>query len=314
MIVTVTPNPSLDRTVQVAELVPGRVHRAAGVRLDPGGKGVNVARALAAANQTVLALLPSGGPEGARLAELLEPEGVPVVEVPIAAHTRSNVAVVEADGTTSKFNELGPQLTADEVAALRTRATELATGAEWLVTCGSLPSGCPPELHADLVRSARQAGAKVAVDASGPALLEACRAAPDLIKPNLAELVELAGRPLRQLGDVLDVAREVRGTGVRNVLVSLGRYGALLVGDDGAWHATSPATPVLSTVGAGDAMVAGYLRAGADGPHALRTAVAYGAAAVGLAGSRMPRPEDLRTSVVRVDEVDESLSLSGAAA
>ncbi|GAB3292958.1 1-phosphofructokinase [Parasphingorhabdus pacifica] len=313
MIVTVTPNPSLDRTVQVGELVVGRVHRAAGVRLDPGGKGVNVARALVGADRAAVALLPSGGSEGATLAELLDSEGVPVAEVPIASPTRSNVTVVQADGVTTKFNERGPLLRDTEAAALQSRAVELARDADWLVTCGSLPPGCAPELHADLVRSARSAGAKVAVDASGPALAAACKAGPDLVKPNLAELVELAERPLQRLGDVLDVAHEVRGMGVGTVLVSLGRHGALLVDDGGAWHATGPATPVRSTVGAGDAMVAGYLGAGADGPRALRTAVAYGAAAVGLAGSRMPLPEDLRTSSVRVDEVDTSLSLSGAA-
>lgn len=314
MIVTVTPNPSLDRTVQVTGLVPGAVHRATGVRVEPGGKGVNVARALAAAERPTLALLPAGGSEGARLVELLDPEGVPVVEVPIAAPTRSNVAVVEADGTTSKFNEPGPLLTAEEVATLEARAVELSARAEWLVTCGSLPAGCPVDLHARLVRSARREGARVAVDASGAALLEACRAGPDLVKPNLTELSELAGRPLRQLGDVLDVAHAVRGTGVRAVLVSLGPHGALLARDDGAWHATSPVSSVRSTVGAGDAMVAGYLSAGADGPRALRAAVAYGAAAVGLAGSRMPQPKDVRTSAVCVNDVDETLSLSGAAA
>ncbi|GAA2806994.1 1-phosphofructokinase [Saccharopolyspora taberi] len=314
MIVTVTPNPSLDRTILVGGLVRGAVHRATQVRLDPGGKGVNVSRALAAADRPTVALLPSGGAEGARLAELLAPEAVPVVEVPIGMPTRSNVAVVEADGTTSKFNEPGPELTPAEVAVLETRAGELAGRADWLVSSGSLPSGCPEDLHARLVRVGHGAGARVAVDASGPALAAACEAGPDLIKPNLAELAELSGRALARLGEVLGVAREIRAAGVAGVLVSLGEDGALLVDGTGAWHAAGPATAVLSTVGAGDATLAGFLRAGGSGPEALRVAVAYGTAAVGLAGSRMPAPEDLRTEEVRVHEVDESLSLSGAAA
>lgn len=314
MIVTVTPNPSLDRTVLVEELTQGAVHRAKCVHLDPGGKGVNVSRALAAADRPTVAVMPSGGAEGARLAELLAPEAVPVVEVPVGAATRSNVAVVEADGTTSKFNEPGSLLTVTEIAALETKAAELAARADWVVTCGSVPEGCPDELHARIVRAGRGAGARVAVDASGASLAAACQAGPDLIKPNLAELAELAGRPLPRLGDVLAFALSLRANGVGSVLVSLGEHGVLLVEEAGAWHATSPVTAVRSTVGAGDAVLAGFLLDGGSGPSALRVAVAYGAAAVGLAGSQMPAPKDLRTEWVRVDEVDEALSLTGAAA
>ncbi|KAA5832055.1 1-phosphofructokinase [Saccharopolyspora hirsuta] len=314
MIVTVTPNPSLDRTVQVDRLRPGAVHRAVRTRLDPGGKGVNVARALAAADVPTLAVLPSGGADGARLAELLAPEAVPVVEVPVQAPTRSNIAVVESDGTTSKFNEPGPELTAAEVAALERAVAELAGRAEWLVTCGSLPAGCPDDLHARIAAAARRAGAKVAVDSSGQPLELACKAGPDLVKPNLAELAELAGTPLRDLGDVLDVADRLRAGGVGAVLVSLGQLGAVLVAESGTWHATSEVSAVLSTVGAGDAMLAGFLRAGGSGPDALRVAVAYGGAAVGLAGSRMPAPDDVHPQRVRVGAVDNSVSLSGVAA
>ncbi|GAA2359451.1 1-phosphofructokinase [Saccharopolyspora halophila] len=314
MIVTVTPNPSLDRTVQIDRLTAGSVHRARRVHLDPGGKGVNVARALAAAGVPTLALLPSGGPEGARIAELLAPEAVPVVEVPVSAPTRSNLAVVESDGTTSKFNEPGPELTAAEVAALESAVADRAGRAGWLVTSGSLPEGCPEDLHARIVRAARAAGAGVAVDTSGRPLELACRAAPDLVKPNLAELAGLAGGPLRDLGDVLDVAHRVRADGVGAVLVSLGRLGAVLVDGTGSWYATGVATEVRSTVGAGDAMLAGFLRASDPGEAALRSAVAYGTAAVRLAGSRMPGPDDVHPQRVRVDAVDRTVSLSGVAA
>lgn len=314
MIVTVTPNPSLDRTVLVDDLVPGAIHRAGSAQLDPGGKGVNVARALTAAEHPTVAVLPSGGVEGVKVAELLASEGVAVVEVPIAAANRSNITVVEADGTTSKFNEPGPQLTEDDRTSLEGKAAELASGAEWVVSCGSLPTGEETELHARLVRAGRGEGTRVAVDASGPGLLAACRAEPDLVTPNLQELSELVGRPLRRLGDVLDAAGEVRATGVGTVLVSLGEHGAVLVERTGAWHATSQAAAVRSTVGAGDAALAGFLQAGGTGPRALRAAVAHGTAAVGLAGSRMPEPHQVRTASVRVHDVDESLNLTGAAA
>ncbi|MHA6801720.1 1-phosphofructokinase [Bounagaea algeriensis] len=317
MIVTITPNPSLDRTIQVDRLVPGGVHRAQQVQLDPGGKGVNVARALAAAEVRTAAVLPFGGAEGRRLAELLSPESVPVVEVPLRTRTRSNVTVVDQDGITSKFNEPGPQLDEHEVRELERTAGELAGTADWVVSSGSLPDGCSADLHARLAGAARAAGARTAVDASGTALRRAVAAGPDLIKPNLDELAELAGRELTDLGDVVDVARGLRDRGVGAVLTSLGGLGAVLVDEHGSLHATSPVGQVRSTVGAGDAVLAGFLRADAarrERVEVLRTAVAYGAAAVGLAGSRMPDPADVLGHRVRVDTVDETVSLSGAAA
>ncbi|MDR7303473.1 1-phosphofructokinase [Haloactinomyces albus] len=314
MIVTVTPNPSLDRTVLVGELARGAVHRVEDVRLDPGGKGVNVARALVAANRPTMCVLPTGGTEGTCLAELLVAEAVPVVEVPAASTTRSNVTVVEADGTTTKLNEPGNALSDTEIAALENRTGELAGRADWVVACGSLPAGCPDDLYGRLVRAARAAGARVAVDASGPPLREACRARADLVTPNLAELSELAARPLNRLGDVVEVARRVQREGVATVLVSLGADGALLVEGNGVWHGTSASTFVRSTVGAGDALLAGFLLAGARGPSALHHAVAYGTAAVRLPGSRMPGPDDLCFDSVHVTGVDESLTLNGTAA
>lgn len=313
MIATVTPNPSLDRTLVVDEMSRGEVNRAAGVRLDPGGKGVNVARAVAAAEEPTVALMPLGGPAGSHLTELLAAEKVPVLEVAVRAATRSNVTVVEAGGVTTKINEPGPHLGADEVAALCKRTTELAAQARWVVACGSLPAGCPDDLYARFVPAVRAAGARIAVDTSGKPLVETCLAGPDLVKPNLDELAELARKPLPRLGDVVDVASELCQSGVSAVLVSLGSDGAVLVEDGEAWHATAPANAVRSTVGAGDALLAGFLLAGGSGADALRRAVAYGSAAVGLNGSRMPRPQDLYPAGVHVTNVDRTRSLTGAA-
>lgn len=314
MIVTVTPNPSLDRTAQLGELRRGEVLRASRVRLDPGGKGVNVSRALAAAGSPTVALLPAGGPVGERLADLLAPEGVPVVAVPISGTTRSNITLVEADGTTTKINEPGPELSPAELAVLRQRTVELAARAEWVVCCGSVPAGVPDDFYAQLGELARAAGAKVAVDSSGAPLAAALAARPDLIKPNLDELAELAGRSLPQLGDVVQVCRGLVAEGVGAVLVSLGARGAVLVEGAETWHALGPLVAVRSTVGAGDAALAGFLHAGGTGPQALRAAVAYGTAAVAQEGSRMPAPQDVHPDQVRLLAADPTLTLSGAAA
>jgi 1-phosphofructokinase len=311
MIVTLTPNPSLDRTVEIDTLRRGEVHRATGGRVDPGGKGVNVSRALAAGDAATTAVLPSGGPEGAQLAALLAPYGVQTVQVPISGTVRSNITVVEPDGTTTKLNEPGPELTADEAAAVERTVVELAAQASWVVGAGSLPRGVGNDFYARLVAALRSVGTQVCIDASGPPLAVAVDTGPDLIKPNTEELAELVGRPLHRLADVVDAAAEVRKRGVGTVLVSLGGDGALLVSADEVLHGWAPAVRVRSTVGAGDATLSGFLVGGGRGRAALVTAIAYGTAAVQLPGSVMPRPADLDPdAVVVTDNPDLDRALS----
>ena len=302
MIVTLTPNPSLDRTIEIPELRRGEVHRATGGRVDPGGKGVNVSRALAVCDTATVAVLPSGGAEGAQLAALLAPFGVQTVPVPIGGTVRSNITVAEPDGTTTKLNEAGPEITADECAAIERTVVELAANASWFVGSGSLPRGVGDDFYARLVTALRDHDIKVCIDASGPPLAAAVDAGPDLIKPNAEELAELVGRPLRRLADVVEAAAEVRKRGVATVLVSLGGDGALLVSADEVLRGWAPPVKVRSTVAAGDSTLAGYLAAGGRGRQALVTAIAYGTAAVQLPGSVMPRPTDLHPDAVEVTD------------
>src|SRR5918998_4603973 len=265
MIVTLTPNPSLDRTIEIAELHRGEVHRATGGRVDPGGKGVNVSRALAAGDVATVAVFPSGGIEGDQLAALLAPFGVQTVQVPIAGTVRSNITVAEPDGTTTKLNEAGPELTPEEAAAVERTVVELAGRATWVVGSGSLPRGLGDDFYARLVTALRDHDTRVCIDASGAPLVAAVDAGPDLIKPNAEELAELVGRPLRRLGDVVDAAAEIRKRGVGTVLVSLGGDGALLVNADEVLHGWAPPVRVRSTVGAGDSTLAGFLPGGGGG-------------------------------------------------
>src|SRR5918997_436236 len=152
MIVTLTPNPSLDRTIEIPELRRGEVHRATGGRVDPGGKGVNVSRALAAGDTATVAVLPSGGPEGAQLAALLEPFGVQTVQVPITGTVRSNITVAEPDGTTTKLNEAGPELSPDEAAAVEAGPDLIKPNAEELAEL----VGRPLHRLADVVDAAAE--------------------------------------------------------------------------------------------------------------------------------------------------------------
>jgi 1-phosphofructokinase len=305
MINTLTLNPSLDRAIEVEELVRGEVIRATRARLDPGGKGVNVTRALLANGIASIAVLPCGGEEGQQLVRLLRAEGVDPITVAIAGHTRSNVTLAEPDGTVTKINEPGPRLTAAEFEAISTEVLRVAVGAQWMVLCGSVPPGLPVESFSTLCRRLVQSGVRLAVDTSGPALRAAAAAGANLLKPNRNELAEVVGVELNSLGDVVDAARQLRSAGAGAVLASLGADGAVLVSGDGVIIGDSPVDRPRSAVGAGDALLAGFLAAGARGSDALAEALAWGAAAVSLPGSRMPGPADLQRNRVRIQPPEE---------
>lgn len=302
MIVTMTPNPSLDRTFELERLHRGAVNRAASDRVDPGGKGVNVARTLTAAGHRTTAVLPLGGSAGLLLSDLLLRQGIEVTTVPVRGETRTNVTVVEGDRVLTKINSPGPELTAPEAAALLAAVREdfAGTRVDWLACCGSLPRGLAPGWYAELVGRVRDRGARTAVDTSGPALLAVLGARPDVVKPNREELAEAAGREVAGVGDAFEAARHLVKQGAQQVLASLGADGMLLVSEEGGWFGTAPVAAVGSDVGAGDASLAGFLGAGGAGPGALAAALAHGAAAVRLPGSAMPAPADLDPDTVSV--------------
>jgi 1-phosphofructokinase len=302
MIVTLTPNPSVDRTVEIDALVRGEVLRATGARVDAGGKGINVSRALAAHGVATRAVLPVGGAVGDQLVALLRPAGIDVVAVRIAGDVRANVSVVEPDGTVTKLNEPGPQLSQAESLALVTRTCEAATGAGWVVAAGSLPPGADLGLLAGLGAALAASGVPFVVDSSGEPFARALEAGPHLVKPNREELAEVTGLPVTTVGEAVTAARSLLARGAKAVLASLGSDGAVLVEGDSAWYGEATVDSPVSAVGAGDATLAGFLAAGGHGPDALREALAWGAAAVQLPGSRMPTPTDLDRSAVRLAE------------
>jgi 1-phosphofructokinase len=280
MIVTLTPNPSVDRTVFLDDLVPGSVNRSQRSWSEPSGKGVNVALALHAHGVPVRAVVTAGGPVGAQLQQMLDTTGLDTVVVPIAGEIRSNVSLTQSNGSVTKINEAGPLLSRDETDSLLAAVTAQIGGADWLVCAGSLPAGVPAGWYGDLVELGHRSGVRVAVDTSGKALAESLSAEPDLVKPNVHELAELTGRIPHTLGEVIEAAREVRRRGARTVLASLGGDGAILVDAAGAVWGHAPVDRVVSTVGAGDAMLAGYLSCPHGRSEALATALRWGSAAV----------------------------------
>lgn len=305
MIVTLTLNPSVDRTITLASLERGAVQRATDTRMDPGGKGINVSRALARHGAQTCAVLPLGGPHGRIMEGLLAESGLSVQLVPIAGGIRANVALVEPDGTTTKINERGPQLSEEEVEALITAvAGEHEGRVSWVVASGSLPPGVADDFYAQVTARVHEQGGRIAVDTSGAPLAAAVAARPDLIKPNRVELAELVGRELTTLGEVVDTARGLIAGGIGEVLVSLGRDGAVLLSGESVVMASAMVERPVSTVAAGDCTLAGFLLATTRGDSptdALAQAVAFGSAAVTLSGSQVPSPRDVTAVHPRID-------------
>lgn len=279
MILTVTLNTALDLTYRVPELVPHASHRVDEVTERPGGKGLNVARVLAALGHESVVTGFAGGRTGAVLRELLAPLAPVDALVPVAGTTRRTIAVVDAaTGDTTQLNEPGPQITADEWEAFLTAYEPLLRQADAVALCGSLPPGVPVGAYADLVRRARTAGVPVLLDTSGEPLRRGLAARPDLIKPNADELARLTGsrEPLR-------AARDARRRGAHAVVASLGPEGLVAVTPEGTWQATPPTQVRGNPTGAGDSAVAALLSSLVEGlpwPSRLRRAVALSTATV----------------------------------
>ncbi|MEU6867274.1 1-phosphofructokinase family hexose kinase [Streptomyces sp. NPDC046876] len=300
MILTVTLNTALDVTHRVPRLIPHTSHRAATVTERPGGKGLNVARVLAALGHPVTATGFAGGRTGAAVRELLaDSPGVTDALVPCAGPTRRTLAVVdETSGDTTQFNEPGPLIGSGEWAEFLDRYQDLAAGADAVALCGSLPPGVPVGAYAVLVRTARAAGAPVLLDSSGEALRRGIAARPELVKPNASELAELTGSR-----EPLQATRDARRRGAHAVVASLGAQGMLAATAEGAWQAAPPEALAGNPTGAGDSAVAGLLSGLVEGlnwPDRLARAVALSAATVcaPAAGEFDPRTyERVRGSV-----------------
>ncbi|MEW1647283.1 1-phosphofructokinase family hexose kinase [Streptomyces sp. NPDC091219] len=280
MILTVTLNTALDITYRVRELRPHGSHRVSEVTERPGGKGLNVARVLAALGHEVTVTGLTGGTTGHVLrTRLADTPGVRDALVPVSGTTRRTIAIVDQlSGDTTQLNEPGPTVTAAEWSAFRTTYESLLPGVSAVALCGSLPPGLPVGAYAGLVRTARTAGVPVLLDTSGEPLRRGVAARPDIVKPNTDELAELTGSHDPSRG-----ARDTRRRGARTVVVSLGAKGLLAATPDGSWQATPPARLPGNPTGAGDSAVAGLLSGLVEDlpwPDRLARAVALSAATV----------------------------------
>lgn len=304
MIVTLTPNPSIDRTLEIASLTPGGVHRATAEHEEPSGKGVNVSRALTSNGIGSLAILPVGGSAGAQLESLLRAEGVDFDTIRISDAIRVNISLTEPGGRATKINAAGPELSAAELRSLTDALVERVREGDWVVASGSLPRGVSSDYYAQVCALVHEARGRFALDASGQPFLAGLSAGPDVIKPNVEELEEAVGRAIGSLGDAVAAARELIERGARSAVVSMGPDGALLIDADQVLHASAQVGTPRSTIGAGDALLAGFVAGlvagGGAGAAALHEAVAWSTAAVGVEGSHVPLVTGHHRSLVRI--------------
>lgn len=302
MISTICLNPALDRTVAVDALVPGDVNRIRSARTDVGGKGVNVAvvcRRLGLDAQ-VIGCAGADGYEKIRAA--MDREKVGCHFHTVAGAVRVNTKVVALDGSgVTELNEPGPCLTAEDMDVFFDLAIGKTRQSDYVVITGSLPPGCPAETYRELIRSLSPV--PCILDVSGKALSLGVEATPFLIKPNHHELAATLGRELHTLAEIRDAAQSFVDGGVRHVVVSLGRDGALYVGEEGCFYAPEIPVEVHSTVGAGDALVGGLLYGLVTGgcmKEGFRAGAAAGTASVMTEGTQLIMPSDFERLLSQV--------------
>jgi 6-phosphofructokinase 2 len=297
-IVTLTPNPAIDLSTSIERLVPSRKLRCAAQQRDPGGGGINVARVVKRFGGDVEAIYPAGGFTGRLLRSLLDREQIPSRVVESEAETREDFSVTEAaTGQQFRFVLPGLPLAESEWRGLLEILGGTDPAPKIVVGSGSLPPGVPADFYSQAAAVAKRIGAKFFLDTSGAPLVAALAHGVTLIKPNLREMQELAGRPLANDADYVAAARQQIEAGkVEIVALSLGHLGALLVTKDEALR--SPALPVnqVSTVGAGDSFlgaIAHSLAQGGSIEDAFRLALASGSASLTMHGTELCRPADV---------------------
>ena len=296
MIHTLTLSPTLDLTFLVPDFRTDDTRRASTVLRGAGGKGINVSRVATRLGHPTLALGFLGGTTGLEVSRLLEDEGVRTWLVAVESNTRTNPIVQDAQGGHLRVSSPGEPVGEEDVVALWNNLFALRAP-DWLLVSGSKPPGVPADFFERVIERARREGIPVVADADGDELRRAVEAGVDLVKPNWYELERLAGRALPTHDDVLIAAREVIARGVGAVAVSLGKDGAYLIRQDGAWFARPPKVEVQSAVGSGDSLVAGLCVKLAEGwapGDALRFGVACGTATALTPGTSLCYPADIQ--------------------
>jgi 1-phosphofructokinase/tagatose 6-phosphate kinase len=307
MIITVTLNPALDKTLEVPNFTPGRRHRTVDQVTMPGGKGVNVARAIKRLGQPVIATGLAGGATGTRIVEALNDEAILNAFVRIREESRTNTAVLDpTNDSHTEINERGPAVLLQELDLFREKLLYLAKGASMCVFAGSLPRGVEPDLYAELVREVKRLGVVTVVDTEGEALRHAMRAEPDVVMPNEFEAEELFGQEFNGVEDRAQAVVEMTRLGAGEAIMTVrdGCYAYVLDEAPTLMRVTVEERPGRSPIGSGDAFLAGYVAsryAGRSVTDCLRYGVACGAESIQNVGAGVIDPEKVERLVAEVD-------------
>lgn len=296
-IVTITLNPSIDKSTSVKSIVPDRKLRCGEPKFEPGGGGVNVSRAIKKMGGTSSAIYFAGGYSGKFFESLLDDEGIESIVIPIAENTRENMIVVdESSNLQYRFGFPGPTIKPEELEQFL-RLFEEGEGVEYIVASGSLPDGVDDAFFGKLASIAKKKNAKLIIDTSGEPLRKAINEGVYMIKPNLGELSMLHGVAELQDRDIVNCARGIiEGGGAEVIVVSMGASGAMLITKEEVFYSQSPTVKRKSTVGAGDTMVAGMVLAMLKKwtwQEVLRYGVAAGTATTMNPGTELCKKEDV---------------------
>lgn len=298
MIITITINPAVDKSTTVEKLIPEKKLRCTDLLIEAGGGGINVSKAIKKLGGESLALFPSGGANGKQLEHILLGENIKYKSIPIEAETRESFTASELSTNAQyRFVVPGSKLSAEEIELCLSTVSSLKPLPSIIVASGSLPPGVPDDFFARLAVMSKQKGIKLIVDTSGAPLQLAAQEGVYLLKPNLSELGSLVGTDYLQLDEVDDAALEVIEKGhCEIVVVSMGPLGAMLITKESYEMVSAPTVKKLSTVGAGDSMVAGMvwmLEQGKSLSEMVRFGVACGTAATMNSGTQLFKPEDV---------------------
>ena len=311
-IVTITFSPCIDKSTSVPSMLPEKKLRCSAPKLDPGGGGINVARAIKKLGGEAIAIFPSGGYTGKLFNHLLEKENIASIIIETSNETRENIIVVdESTNNQYRFGMPGTELKDQEWKQFLIQVEKMSD-VEFIIASGSLPPGVPLNIYAQLARIAKKRNAKLFVDTSGEALKQAVDEGVYLLKPNLAELSSMVGIKRIEAGEVEMVAKKlIHEKGGEIVVVSLGSAGAVLVTERQTYSATPPVVDRKSTVGAGDSMVAGIVYSMSKGwalEQALQYGVACGTAATMNAGTDLCNRKDADYLYARISQAAGQLS------
>lgn len=304
MIVTVTMNPAIDKTVEIDTLCPGGLNRIQRVEYDAGGKGINVSKTIKELGGESIAVGFLGGNSGRTIENVLNQKGIRNDFVWVDQETRTNTKVFEKSGELTELNEPGPVISPEQSQELLNKISAYASEGTLVILAGSIPSGVDSDIYAQIIRMVHEKGGKVLLDADGKLFRQALKAVPDIIKPNRVELEEYMGIDYRASEkELLDAAEKFLESGIETIAVSMGKSGAMFVRD--GYQVKCPALSVKShsTVGAGDAMVAALAYAwdqklGSE--DTVKLCMAASAGAVTTVGTKPPSREVVDELINRV--------------